>query len=94
MTAQAAKAGMSAIMGARRNRILFDFAGMITSFISSLNTSAKGCPSPGNSPSRRTRFGPRRSCIQPMTLRSHNVRSATLMISVTVMTRIQNVECA
>ena len=50
MTAQAAKAGMSAITGARRNRILFDLAGMITSFISSLNTSAKGCPSPGNRP--------------------------------------------
>ena len=94
MTAQAAKAGMSAIMGARRNRILFDLAGMITSFISSLKTSAKGCPSPGNRPKMRTRFGPRRSCIQPMTLRSHNVSSATLMMSVTVTTRIQNVECA
>ena len=42
----------------------------------------------------RTRFGPRRSCIQPMTLRSHSVSSATLMISTTVMTRIHTVECA
>ena len=94
ITAQAANAGISAIIGASRNRILFALAGMITSFISSLNTSANGCPSPGNSPKRRTRFGPRRSCIQPMTLRSHSVSSATLMMSVTVMTRIQTVECA
>ena len=39
-----------------------------------------------------TRFGPLRSCIQPMTLRSHNVVKATERISATVTTRIQNVE--
>ena len=82
---------MSVIIGARWNSNLFDFAGMITSFISSLNTSANGCPSPGRRPKMRTRFGPRRSCIQPMTLRSHSVSSATLMISATVMTRIHAV---
>ena len=42
----------------------------------------------------RTRLGPRRSCIQPMTLRSHSVSSATLMMSVTVMIRIHAVDCA
>ena len=45
-------------------------------------------------PRRRTRLGPRRSCIQPITLRSHSVSSATLMISTTVMTMISAVECA
>src|SRR5690348_16692816 len=40
ITAQAAKAGTSAITGARRNSSLLEFAGMTTSFISSLTTSA------------------------------------------------------
>jgi hypothetical protein len=35
---------------------------------------------------------PLRSCIQPMTLRSHSVVNATDRISDTVTTRIQNVE--
>src|SRR5262249_22286576 len=42
ITAQAANAGTSTIIGARRNRNRLAFAGMTTSFISSLNTSAKG----------------------------------------------------
>ena len=77
-----------------RNRNLLELVGMITSFVSSLTTSANGWPRPGSRPKMRTRFGPRRSCIQPMTLRSHSVSSATLMISTTVMTRIHAVERA
>ena len=73
ITAQAANAGTSVITGASRNSTLLAFAGMITSLISSLMTSANGWPMPGRKPKMRTRFGPRRSCIQPMTLRSHSV---------------------
>src|SRR5689334_14020321 len=48
---------------------------------------------PGTKPKMLpTRFGPLRSCIQPMTLRSHNVVNATDRIRETVTTRIQNVE--
>ncbi len=93
MTAQAANAGTSAMIGARRNSSLFDFVGTTTSFMSSFKTSANGCPSPGARPNMRTRLGPRRSCIQPMTLRSHKVSSATQTISTTVMTRIHTVDC-
>ena len=39
-----------------------------------------------------TRFGPLRSCIQPMTLRSHSVVNATQRISATVTPMIQNVD--
>jgi hypothetical protein len=39
-----------------------------------------------------TRFGPRRSCIQPMTLRSSSVVNATERISEMVTTRIHAVE--
>src|SRR5256884_4110019 len=47
ITAQAANAGTSATMGASRNRNLFEFVGMMTSFTRSLITSANGCPTPG-----------------------------------------------
>src|ERR1700704_5918009 len=90
-TAHAANAGISVIMGARRNRNLFAFAGMITSLVSSFTTSAKGCPRPGNIPSMRTRFGPRRNCIQPMTFLSHSVNNATERIRATVMARVHTV---
>src|SRR5581483_10835087 len=94
ITAQAAKAGINVIIGAMRNRNLFALAGMTTSFNSSLNTSANGCASPGKNPKKDTRFGPRRNCIQPMTLRSISVRKATDRMRHTVMTRIQTVACA
>ena len=56
-------------------------------------TSAKGWKMPGSSPKMLpTRFGPLRSCIQPMTLRSHSVVNATERISEIVTTRIQKVE--
>src|SRR6185437_8854108 len=58
MTAQAANATISPIMGARRNRKPFAREGMTSSLVSSLNTSANGCPQPGNRPKMRTRFGP------------------------------------
>src|SRR4029077_2569555 len=93
ITAQAANAGTSVITGASQNSALLDFAGMTTSFRSSLNTSANGWPTPGSSPKMRTRFGPRRSCIQPITLRSQSVSSATQMMSATVITRIHTVDC-
>jgi hypothetical protein len=49
---------------------------------------------PGRNPKMLpTRFGPLRSCIQPMTLRSHNVVKATERISPTVTPTIQNVDC-
>ena len=54
-------------------------------------TSANGCPMPGSRPKMRTRLGPRRSCIQPITLRSHSVSIATDRISATVTIRIQTV---
>src|SRR5690242_16201462 len=93
ITAQAANAGTSVITGASQNSVRLAFAGMITSFSSSLTTSANGWPTPGSRPKRRTRFGPRRSCIQPITLRSHSVSNATQMISATVITRIHTVDC-
>ena len=70
ITAHAAKAGMIAIIGAIRNRPLLAFAGTMISFSNSFRTSANGCSSPRGP----TRFGPIRTCIQPITLRSHNVR--------------------
>src|SRR5882672_750883 len=42
ITAHAANAGINAIMGARRNRILFALAGLTTSLVSSFTTSANG----------------------------------------------------
>ena len=42
ITAQIAKAGISVIIGAMRNSTLFDSAGITTSLISSLMTSANG----------------------------------------------------
>ena len=47
ITAQAANAGTSAIMGARRNSSLLAFAGMTTSFISSLKHVGKRLAEPG-----------------------------------------------
>ena len=50
----------------------------------SLNTSANGC----KRPSGPTRFGPMRTCIQPMILRSAYVMYATPRISGTAMATI------
>ena len=75
ITAQVAKAGISVIAGASRNSTLLEFDGTTTSLISSLMTSANGWPEArADRPNRRTRFGPLRTCIQPMSLRSHSVR--------------------
>ena len=73
MTDQAASAGMIVITGAITNNALFALAGTIISFNSSLSASAIGC----NKPAGPTRFGPIRTCIQPIILRSHSVRYAT-----------------
>src|SRR6185436_17174073 len=93
ITAQIANAGMSVIIGAIRNSTLFEALGITTSLISSLMTSANGWNRPGNKPKGpATRFGPLRSCIQPMTLRSHSVVNATHRISEIVTPTIQNVD--
>src|SRR5260221_9584869 len=91
ITAQAANAGIRAIIGASRNRNLLALAGMITSLVSSFTTSAKGCPIPGNIPRMRTRFGPRRNCIHPMTFRSHSVVNATHRMRTMVIAMVQTV---
>ncbi len=62
-TAQAANAGIRAIIGASRNRNPLAREGITSSLVSSLNTSAKGCPQPGKKPKMRTRFGPLRNCM-------------------------------
>src|SRR5258708_6341688 len=50
ITAQAANAGTSAMMGASRNRNLLAFAGMMTSFMRSLKTSPNAPPPPAPTP--------------------------------------------
>src|SRR6185437_7953512 len=91
ITAQAANAGTRARIGATRNRNLLALDGTITSVASSLNTSANGCPSPGKRPKIRTRFGPRRSCIQQMTFLSHRVRYETQRLGAPVTVTIHDV---
>ncbi len=46
MTAQAAKAGAIAKMGAKKNKTLFDAVGRIISLNKSFNASAIGCSNP------------------------------------------------
>ena len=70
ITAHAASAGAIARIGARKNRSGSRPVGTMISLNSSLSTSANGC----SSPSGPTRFGPMRTCIQPITLRSASVR--------------------
>ncbi len=70
MTAHAASAGASASIGAMKNSARLAPAGTMISLKISLKTSANGC----SSPSGPTRFGPIRTCIQPMILRSASVR--------------------
>src|SRR5260364_191099 len=45
----------------------------MTSFVNNFSTSAIGC----NKPRGPTRFGPCRTCIQAISLRSHRIRYAT-----------------
>ena len=69
-TAQAASAGAMARIGASRNRQLVRARRDDDFLDQQLEPSAIGC----SSPSGPTRFGPMRTCIQPMTLRSASVR--------------------
>ena len=69
-TTQAASAGMMVMTGAMTNKALLALAGTMISFNSSFNASAIGCSKPAGP----TRFGPIRTCIQPIILRSHSVR--------------------
>src|SRR5690606_993616 len=73
ITAQAASAGISTMAGATTYSTLCAALGKMTSLVSSFNTSAKGW----NKPRGPTRLGPVRTCIQPISLRSQNVRYAT-----------------
>ena len=66
MTAHATKAGASDKIGAMMNRYLLDPDGMTISFINIFSTSANGCSNPRGP----TRFGPTRTCMKPITLRS------------------------
>jgi hypothetical protein len=65
-TAHAANAGTSATIGARMNSDFCALVGWMTSLNSSLNTSAKAWRMP-----QPTYIGPWRTCIQPISLRSH-----------------------
>ena len=69
-TTQAARAGMMAMTGPRKNRPLLAAVGWITSLVSSFRPSARGCSRPRGP----TRLGPRRACMKPSSLRSHKVR--------------------
>ncbi|MNR41487.1 hypothetical protein D3C85_1598820 [compost metagenome] len=63
--------------------------GTITSFVSSLNTSANGC----SNPLKPTRFGPTRTCMAPIILRSQYVRYAThRMIGTAMITILMRVQ--
>ncbi len=79
--------------GAIRKSTLFERDGVSTSLMSSFTTSANGWPMPGSRPKIATRLGPLRTCIQPMSLRSQSVSSATEMMSTTVTMRMYAVEC-
>src|SRR5690606_28174358 len=68
ITAQVASAGTSANIGASRYRNGDAAEGTSISLNSSLNTSAKVC----RKPPKPTYFGPIRTCIQPISLRSHS----------------------
>src|SRR4051794_3274143 len=72
ITAHAARAGANDSIGAMKNSARLAPDGTTISLNSIFSTSANGC----NSPSGPTRFGPMRTCIQPMTLRSAYVRYA------------------
>ena len=72
-TAHAASAGASESIGAMKKSQRFAPVGTTISLNSIFSTSAKGW----SKPSGPTRFGPMRTCIQPMTLRSASVRYAT-----------------
>jgi hypothetical protein len=76
ITAHAASAGISESTGAIRNSTLFEPEGMMISFVSSFSASAIGCARPPSQriPKKVTRFGPRRTCMKPITLRSASVR--------------------
>ncbi len=89
ITAHAASAGMMVMTGAITNNALLAWAGTMISFSSNFNASAIGCSKPAGP----TRFGPSRTCIQPISLRSHRVRYATHPMigntSATIFTRFQ-----
>jgi hypothetical protein len=69
MTANAMKAGMVAMIGARMNTTRSAALGMMSSFSASLMPSARLCSRP-NGP---TRLGPIRCCMRATTRRSHQI---------------------
>ena len=70
MTTQAAKAGMMAMIGPKRNKPKLAALGLISSLVSNFSASAIGC----NKPKGPTRLGPWRTCMKPKSLRSHSVK--------------------
>src|SRR5262245_43258921 len=74
ITAKAMMAGASVMAGASAKTRRSDFAGTTSSLMSSLKTSAIGWRSP-RGPTRR---GPRRTCMNAITLRSSSVMYATI----------------
>ena len=70
MATQAAKAGMMAMMGPKRNKPGATAEGVMISLVSNLMASAIGC----SKPKGPTRLGPMRTCMKPSNLRSHKVR--------------------
>src|SRR3546814_722653 len=83
ITAQAIRLRRKVSIGAARKITLFAPDGRMVSLASSFTPSAKGCSRP-NGP---TTFGPLRSCIAAMTLRSKKVRYATATSSGTTIAR-------
>ena len=84
ITAHTASAGITDRSGAVKYKNRLALVGTITSLISSFTTSANACSRP-NGP---ILFGPMRTCIQPITLRSHHTYIATAMIKGTAIARI------
>jgi hypothetical protein len=59
--------------GAIKNKKVFDLLGIVASFKINFIASAIGCSNP-----KPTTLGPLRRCIVPITLRSANVKKATV----------------
>ena len=76
ITAHVIMAGTKAMAGARMKSALFTPPGIDSSFMKFFTPSAMGW----RKPSQPTRFGPRRSWIQPATRRSASVVYATQSI--------------
>lgn len=73
ITHQLIKLSVKVSIGALINKSVLELLGIIDSFKTSFNPSAKGC----NNPKKPTTFGPFLLCIDAITLRSTKVKYAT-----------------